>query len=275
LHAHTDTLMLLGLPRMPSMPGMPGMSASHATASGWDKLGAILLLLWAVGMWVAVVGLWYANRGPVRRPWLYRWSGAVIVVGVIGQIGHLQEHVAQVGYWLGHPNSPAWMTPWATGLANGYGVVDTSKPTLGMEILHLVGNTVFLAGLAAVMVITRHARETQSRRWGRIGVWMQGIHGLEHLSLTLSVWLGADRAIGMSTWFGLVQPGIGLTTYRIWWHFLANVIGSCIFATALYHLWRERPVVAASYGLGPAGSPAPRAGRRPGVHGEPPAAPAG
>lgn len=31
-----------------------------------------------------------------------------------------------------------------------------------------------------------------------MGVWMQGIHGLEHLSLMLSVWLGAKQAIGLS-----------------------------------------------------------------------------
>lgn len=266
MHTHTYA------PLMPMMPGMPGMPASHASASGWDKLGAILLLLWAVGMWAAVIGLWYANRGPVRRPWLYRVSGSVIVIGLLGQIGHLQEHVAQVGYWLAHPNSPAWMTPWGTGLANGYGVVDTSKPTLGMEILHLTGNFIFLAGLAAVMVITRHARATKTRRWGRMGVWMQGIHGLEHLSLTLSVWLGADRAIGLSTWFGQVQPGVGLSTYRVWWHFVANVIGSYIFGMALYHLWRERPVIAASFEVepaepsrrrSPAGTSAPAVGGRP------------
>lgn len=241
-------------------PMMPGMPAHHAAAaSGWDKLGAVLLLLWAAGMWAAVFGLWFANRGPVRRPWLYKASGAVIVIGLIGQIGHLQEHVAQVGYWLAHPNDPAWMTPWGTGLANGYGVVDTSKPTLGMEILHLIGNFIFLAGLAAVMVITRHARRTESRRWGRMGVWMQGLHGLEHLVLTLSVWFGAERAIGLSTWFGLVQPGLGLSTYRVWWHFVANIMGSYIFGKALIALWRERHVIAASFEEEPVPSPRPAA----------------
>jgi hypothetical protein len=171
----------------------------------------------------------------------------VIVIGVIGQIGHLTEHVAQVGYWFQHPNSKAWMTPWGTGLARGFGQVDTSKPTLGMEILHLTGNFIFLAGLAAVMVITARARRSRSRWWGKLGVWMQGIHGLEHLSLTLSVWLGASQAIGLSTWFGQLTPGPGLTTYRIWWHFIANVIGSVIFGIALYHLWRERRDIGGSY----------------------------
>lgn len=226
-----------------SLPAMPAMAQA---ASGWDTAGAILLLLWAVAMWAAVAGLWLVNRGTVR-PWVYRASITVIVIGVIGQIGHLTEHVAQVGYWFRHPDSPAWMTPWGSALARGFGQVDTTKPTLGMEILHLTGNFIFLAGLAAVMVITRHARHTRTRHWGKTGVWMQGLHGLEHLSLTLSVWFGAKQAIGLSTWFGQLTPGPGLTTYRIWWHFTANVIGSVIFGVALYHLWRERHDIRGSY----------------------------
>ena len=235
------------MPGAPSTVSMPDMAGMAQAASGWDTAGAILLLLWAVAMWAAVGGLWYANRG-TGRPWVYRASLTVIVIGVIGQIGHLTEHVAQVGYWFQHPNSPAWMTPWGNALARGFGQVDTFKPTLGMEILHLTGNFIFLAGLAAVMVITQHARRTRTRFWGKLGVWMQGFHGLEHLSLTLSVWFGASQAIGLSTWFGQLTPGPGLTTYRIWWHFTANVIGSIIFGIALYHLWRERHDIRGSYG---------------------------
>ena len=215
-------------------------------ASALDISGAVLLLAWAVAMWAAVAALRTANRR--QRPWVFTATAVVIVLGVLGQIGHLQEHVAQVGYWLGHPNVvKGWMTPWGTALAMGFGVVDTSKPTLGMEILHFVGNLIFLSGLAAVMVLTTRARGTKTRRWARMGVWMQGIHGLEHLSLMLSVWLGAKQAIGLSTWFGLLDPGPGATTYRVWWHFIANVVGSVIFAMALYHLWRERHAVRATY----------------------------
>lgn len=232
--------------RTAAMQAMPGMGGAHQGVPALDTWGALFLLAWAVAMWAAVAGLAWANRG-AGRLWVYRASLVVILLGVLGQIGHLQEHVAQAGYWLAHPNSPAWMTPWGTGLARGFGQVDSSKPTLGMEILHLTGNFIFLAGLAAVMVITRRAQDTRARRWGRMGVWMQGIHGLEHLSLTLSVWFGAKRAIGLSTWFGLIGPGPGLTTYRIWWHFLANVIGSVIFALALWHLRHEIEDVEAGY----------------------------
>ncbi|WP_328456123.1 DUF6008 family protein [Amycolatopsis sp. NBC_00438] len=221
-----------------------------SSMSGWDTAGAILIVLWALAMWAAVGVLAYANRGPVR-PWVYRGSVALIGVGVIGQLGHLQEHVAQVGYWLGHPNSPSWMTPWGTGLANGLQMVLPNRPTFGMELLHLTGNFIFLAGLAGVMVITRRATKTRTRRWGKMGVWMQGLHGLEHLVLTLSVAFGS-RAIGLSTFFGLIDPGPGLTTYRVWWHFIANVIGTVIFGLALYNLWKERRAIRATYVVRPA-----------------------
>jgi hypothetical protein len=218
---------------------------SHSV-SGWDTAGAILVLAWALAMWTAVGVLAFANHQKAR-PWVFHGAGCVIAVGVLGQFSHLQEHVAQAGYWIGHPNAKPWMTPWGTGLAKGFGQVDSSKPSLGMEILHLSGNFIFLAGIAGVMVITWRARQTRARKWGKMGVWMQGIHGLEHLALTLSVAFGADRAIGLSTWFGTLPNGPGLWTYRIWWHAIANLVGSVIFGIALFHLWQERNTVRAAY----------------------------
>jgi hypothetical protein len=217
-----------------------------AHASVLDTVGALALLAWTVAMWVAVGVLAYANRRPVR-PWIYRAALVEIALGVLGQLGHVQEHIAQAGYWVGHPNDPGWMTPWGTGLANGFGQIDLTKPPLGMEILHFTGNLLFLAGLAGVMLVTHRAVRTKTRRWARMGVWMQGIHGLEHLALMLSVWLGAPQAIGLSTWFGLLEPGPGLWTYRVWWHFIANVIGSVVYGIAVYHLWRERREIAATF----------------------------
>jgi hypothetical protein len=228
------------------------MHASHA-----NIVGAVLLLGWAAAMWVAVGALMFADRHGKGRT-VYRGAGAVVLIGVVGQIGHLQEHIAQVGYWVQHPNSKPWMTPWGDGLAMGFGRVSTAHPALGMEILHFVGNMIFLAGLVGVMVLTCRAPQVKARKWGRMGVWMQGLHGLEHLSLMLSVWWGAPRAIGVSTWFGAMAPGPGLWTYRIWWHFVANVLGSVIFAGALWHVWADRKVIEESF----AGAPAKPRGHR-------------
>jgi hypothetical protein len=216
------------------------------TVSAWDTTWATLLLIYAVVMWTAVGVLAYVKRAAVK-PWMFHGAVGVIVLGVLGQIGHFQEHVAQAGYWVTHPNSQPWMTPWATALANGFGKIDMSKPSLGMEILHLTGNFIFLAGLVGITLITRGARPTTTRKWARMGVWMQGIHGLEHLTLTLSVAFGAKQAIGMSTWFGLMEPGPGLWTFRIWWHLIANLIGTVIFAIALFYLWQERAAIRAAY----------------------------
>jgi hypothetical protein len=227
----------------------------HATTL--DEFGAIGLFCWAVLMWAAVGFLAYAGRRSVAR-WQYRAAGTVVLIGVLGQVGHLQEHVAQVGYWVQHPEQPGWMTPWGTGLATGFDGVLHRKPPLGMEILHLTGNFVFLAGLAGVLVITRNARHTKACKWGRMGAIMQTLHGMEHVALTLSVWFGAKRAIGLSTWFGLMAPGPGLWTYRIWWHFIANVLGSVIFAVAVYYLWCERDEIQASFG--PTAPPSPGEG---------------
>lgn len=221
------------------------MADMSGPASFFDTAGAILLILWVITMWAAVAALAYGNRGPVR-PWVYRTSVGVIVVGVVGQLGHFQEHVLQVAYWLGHPNEPAWMTPLGNGLSRGL-TLDDSKPSLGMEILHFSGNLIFLAGLVGIALITRRAMHTKARKWARMGVLMQGIHGLEHLVLTASVALGASKAVGLSTWFGLIDAGPGLWSFRIWWHFIANVVGTTILAIALYHLWRERHEVKAGY----------------------------
>ncbi|MFD6185712.1 DUF6008 family protein [Streptomyces goshikiensis] len=258
------------------MPGMPGMAGMGGPVSTLDTVTAVLFILWAVSMWLAVGVLAYANRGPVK-PWLYKTSVGLIGLGVIGQIGHFQEHVSQAVYWIAHPTSPAWMTPWANSLSRGMGQVDTTKPSLGMEILHLTGNFIFLAGLVGIVLITKRVTgQLQSRKWAKMGVWMQGIHGLEHVVLTASVALGAKRAIGLSTWFGTIDPGPALTTYRVWWHFVANLIGTGILALSLYHLWREKRSVKAGFGerTGDEASQTPGDGKAPGdgktaAHGEP------
>ncbi|WP_238421041.1 DUF6008 family protein [Streptomyces taklimakanensis] len=235
-----------------------GMSVSTV-----DTVGAVFIILWTVAMWSAVAVLAWANRGPVRS-WVHRTAVGLIVVGAVGQLGHFQEHVAQAGYWVLHPNSPAWMTPWGDSMARGLGRIDMTKPSLGMEILHLAGNFIFLAGLVGIMQITRRsARYLKSRKCARMGVWMQGIHGLEHAVLTVSVALGADRAVGLSTWFGTIEPGPALTTYRVWWHFVANLVGTSILVLSLYHLWRERRSVRADYEPGGTAEESARSGAEP------------
>lgn len=226
--------------------GMPGM---ESTASTVDTLGAVLFIGWAVAMWAAVAVLAVGNRKSVK-PWMYKLAVGLIGIGVVGQVGHFQEHVIQAGYWIANPYAPAWMTPWADSFARGMGQIDPGKPALGMEILHLTGNFIFLAGLVGVMQITyRVAGQLKARKWAKMGVWMQGIHGIEHIVLTASVAMGASRAIGLSTWFGAIEPGPALVTYRVWWHFVANAVGTVILGFAVYHLWKERRAVKEAFGV--------------------------
>lgn len=226
--------------------GMPGM---ESTASTVDTLGAVLFIGWAVAMWAAVAVLAVGNRKAVK-PWMYKVAVGLIGVGVVGQVGHFQEHVTQAGYWIANPYAPAWMTPWADSFARGMGQVDPGKPALGMEILHLTGNFIFLAGLVGVAQVThRVAGQLKARKWARMGVWMQTAHGIEHIVLTASVAMGASRAIGLSTWFGAIEPGPALVTYRVWWHFVANAVGTVILGIAVYHLWKERRAVQEKYGV--------------------------
>lgn len=98
-----------------------------------------------------------------------------------------------------------------------------------MDILHLVGNFIFLAGLVGIVQIThRVAGQLKARTWARTGVRMQGVHGIEHVVLTASVALGVSRASGLSTWFGAIEPGPALATFRVWWHCAANAVGTVV-----------------------------------------------
>jgi hypothetical protein len=44
-----------------------------------------------------------------------------------------------------------------------------------------------------------------------------------------------------------LPAGPGLWTYRIWWHAIANLVGSVIFGIAVYSLWQERATVRATF----------------------------
>lgn len=146
---------------------MPGMAPTVSTV---DTAGAVLFIGWAVATWAAVAVLAVGN-GRAVKPWLYKLAVGLVGVGVVGQVGHFQEHVTQAGYWIARPYALAWMTPWADSSARGMGQVDAGKPALGMEILHLVGNCIFVAGPVGIVQIThRVAGQLKARKFaGRFG----------------------------------------------------------------------------------------------------------
>jgi hypothetical protein len=106
-----------------------------------------------------------------------------------------------------------------------------------MEALHLVGNSIFLAGAVAILFLVVRSGPVGSHRPARAGVAVQSAHVLEHVALTVSVVVGS-RPRGLSTLFGALDPGPGLWTYRIWWHLTVNAIATALLATALIR-WRR------------------------------------
>jgi hypothetical protein len=172
----------------------------------------------------------------LRRQW--RWAlGAGASAAALFQLAHFSEHLTQAGYWTAHTDEAPWMTPWAATLARSFARFAPGTPGFGMEALHLVGNAIFLTGAVAIYVAVARYGPPSSQRPARAGVAVQSVHVLEHVALTVSVLVGS-RPRGISTGFGLLDPGPGLWTYRVWWHLTINAIATAMLAVALIR-WRR------------------------------------
>lgn len=156
-----------------------------------------------------------------------------VILGLILQGFHSFEHVVQALYWGSHPLAPAFMSPTAKtaaagleGLAESFGLV--AIPTLGMELLHLVGNLIFFTG--ALTLLLGKGFSSSQREKARVLVVFEGIHLLEHV-ITTSFVAAGQTAWGASVVFGELS-GSQAATYRIWWHLLMNLAGFILFAWA-------------------------------------------
>lgn len=101
---------------------------------------------------------------------------AVAAAGLGFQAVHSVEHLLQLGYWLAHPTSPAWLTPWAEAGRDGLAALTDRRPMTGMELLHLLGNAIFLAGLCATLAVVERDRAPQSLM---AVTWPQAAHVAE------------------------------------------------------------------------------------------------
>jgi hypothetical protein len=162
---------------------------------------------------------------------------------------HFLEHIAQLGYWLLHPSEAPWITPWAIPARDALAVA--GEVPLGNELLHLTGNLVFLGGLLALAVYW-------SKRGGkasphlRTTLWVQGIHMVEHVALTASTII-FGKAVGLSTFLGLVS-GPAMTSYRVWFHFLINLVATWYAGRAILALHRQGLLVESGSKIQPAAS---------------------
>lgn len=183
-----------------------------------------VLVVAAVG---AALLVWQWCARPARRRAILT---LVAVAGLSFQVLHIAEHVVQSAVWVAAPDRPPFLTPWATWGAEALAV--TGHASLGQELLHLVGNAVFLLGLLALV-----ARVRPSARAVRLAVAWQGAHLLEHvaLSLTTAVW---GRAIGVTTLLGTLEAGPTLWRLRVLAHLALNTIASIYAAVGIVHTVR-------------------------------------
>ncbi|MER8470450.1 hypothetical protein NKH23_13650 [Mesorhizobium sp. M1328] len=157
--------------------------------------------------------------------------GAVAALGLIFQVGHFAEHAFQFGVWvLGDWSNicgrdTPWMSPWAMDLVQQIGLVvapagDAGRRTmLGMEVLHLIGNSIFLTGLVCLYVCL-------PSKWVRWALYIETFHLYEHIMLTTSAFF-VGKPIGMSTLFGaagVIGSRDFAVGFRVTWHFAMNLL---------------------------------------------------
>jgi hypothetical protein len=147
----------------------------------------------------------------------------VAVAGIAFQIVHLVEHVAQTGYWFMHPADAPWLTPWA--VVGRDMLVVGGRIVTGNELLHLLGNGIFMGALLALAWVAK-SHGMSADRFPHLGkaIATQGIHLAEHVLLTLTVFT-IGMPLGLSTLFGFATGSWG-SSYRIWFHFIINAIAT-------------------------------------------------
>lgn len=158
----------------------------------------------------------------------------VITLGVVFQIGHFIEHATQAGMWVFVDRSTAYMSPLAMMLVHLIGGLllkgqnMARQMLVGMEMLHLVGNLIFLGTLAGMY----HISPKREIGWA---LKVETFHLYEHIMLTsTAIFLG--KAVGLSTLFGGADAlgdhnfAVG---YRVLWHFAMNLVPSALMAWSM------------------------------------------
>jgi hypothetical protein len=195
----------------------------------------------------------HGGQGTLAAPAMWslpRLAGIATVVATLGmlfQIGHFAEHAAQFVVWiLGDLSNicgrdTAWMSPWVTEFVNrvGTGLFPTAAPPrqmmLGMEVLHLIGNSIFLTGLAALYYCVRS-------KWARWAIYIETFHLYEHIMLTVSAYY-VGKPIGLSTLFGgtsIIGGREFAVGFRVTWHFVMNLLPLPFAMMAVWENWRSK-----------------------------------
>jgi hypothetical protein len=186
---------------------------------------------------IATEAVPFTSFGPLRSPRISDLAllsliiGTYAGLGLIFQVGHFAEHAVQFAVWcLGDlsqicgRNMP-WMSPTATYLVQDLGLFlfptadAPRRMMLGMEVLHLIGNSIFLSSLLCLYYCV-------PSRWVRWALYIEAFHLYEHISLTATAYF-LGKPIGMSTLFGYIftlnDPEFAVG-FRVTWHFLMNLL---------------------------------------------------
>ena len=168
-------------------------------------------------------------RGPTLN--LATLLAAVAGAGLAFQVGHFAEHAIQFAVWiLGDLSSicgrdTPWMSPWVTAMVRQAGTImfpaadESRQMMMGMEVLHLIGNSIFLISLGCLYYCVRS-------KWIRWALYIETFHLYEHLMLTLTAYF-IGKPIGLSTLFGgsgIIGSREFAVGYRVTWHFAMNLL---------------------------------------------------
>jgi hypothetical protein len=186
----------------------------------------------------------------------------LVGLGLAFQIGHFVEHAVQFGVWLSGKyqwvvdnfcgrDTPfmSWPVTEAVRAAGAWLFPEANvarQMMMGVELLHLVGNGLFLATIAGVMYLV-------PSKWARWAFYIEGAHLCEHVALTLTAyWIG--KPIGLSTLFGQASLWWGKEAsvgWRVAWHFVMNLMPLPFVMVALMQYWS-----AGARSAGPEAAPA-------------------
>jgi hypothetical protein len=176
---------------------------------------------------------------------------AILVgLGLAFQVGHFLEHGVQFAVWIF--GKTQWVistfcgrdTPFmswpVSEMVRLMGAVffpegDVARQmTMGIEVLHLIGNGVFLATIVGVYYF-------MPSKWVRYAFYVEGAHLCEHIALTVTAYY-LGKPIGLSTMFG--QAGLwwgreAAVGYRVSWHFAMNLLPMPFVMIGMMQHWCE------------------------------------
>jgi hypothetical protein len=192
-----------------------------------------------------------STHGVSEHHHISRLMGAASIVAALGlafQIGHFAEHALQFVIWLLGDLSnicgrnTAWMSPWAMELVEELGsMVAPTAPyarqtMLGVEVLHLIGNTIFLTGLICLYFVI-------PSKWVRWAIYIEAFHLYEHIMLTATAFF-VGKPVGMSTLFGatsLIDSREFAVGLRVSWHFAMNLLPMPFAMMGIWEFLRRHP----------------------------------